>query len=186
VTLEEGTWAAWLYDVLQPHVQEVVVCNPRRNALLKEGSKSDKVDTRKLADLLRTGMLRPVYHRENGIRTPREWSWQSPSKSSASLRFLVVVDLFLGDAEFSQHLFVGDAFIVFQPLSRLIERLDLFRWNRLIVHGSVSKTAGQRTAHHLKQMNDGTQLLVWQLIEQHVGLLAFLCGVGFHGSLYLS
>ena len=41
VTLEEGTWAAWLYDVLKPHVEEIVVCNPRRNALLKEGSKSD-------------------------------------------------------------------------------------------------------------------------------------------------
>ena len=50
VTWEEGTWAAWLYDLLQPQVQEVVVCNPRRNALLKEGSKSDKVDARKLAD----------------------------------------------------------------------------------------------------------------------------------------
>jgi hypothetical protein len=34
-----------------------VVCNPRRDALLKEGSKSDKVDARKLADWLRTGML---------------------------------------------------------------------------------------------------------------------------------
>jgi transposase len=53
VTLEEGTWAAWLYDVLKPHVEEIVVCNPRRNALLKEGSKSDKVDARKLAELLR-------------------------------------------------------------------------------------------------------------------------------------
>ena len=69
VTWEEGTWAAWLYDL---QVQEVVVCNPRRNALLKEGSKSDKVDARKLADLLRTGMLRPVYHGENGWRTLRE------------------------------------------------------------------------------------------------------------------
>jgi len=56
VTWEEGTWAAWLYDLLQPHVQHIVVCNPRRNALLKEGSKSDKVDAGKLADLLRTGM----------------------------------------------------------------------------------------------------------------------------------
>ena len=74
VTWEEGTWAAWLYDLLQPQVQEVVVCNPRRNALLKEGSKSDKVDARKLADLLRTGMLRPVYHGENGLRTLRELS----------------------------------------------------------------------------------------------------------------
>src|ERR1035441_1807347 len=32
VTWEEGTWAAWLYDLLQPQVQQVVVCNPRRNA----------------------------------------------------------------------------------------------------------------------------------------------------------
>ena len=72
VTLEEGTWAAWLYDVLKPHVREIVVCNPRRNALLKEGSKSDKVDARKLAELLRTGMLRAVYHGENGLRTLRE------------------------------------------------------------------------------------------------------------------
>ena len=48
VTLEEGTWAAWLYDRLKPHVHELLVCNPRRNALLKEGSKSDQVDARKL------------------------------------------------------------------------------------------------------------------------------------------
>ena len=72
VTLEEGTWAAWLYDVLKPHVREIVVCNPRRNALLKEGSKSDKVDARKLSELLRAGLLRAVYHGENGLRTLRE------------------------------------------------------------------------------------------------------------------
>ena len=35
VTLEEGTWAAWLYDLLRPHVTEVVVCDPRKNALLR-------------------------------------------------------------------------------------------------------------------------------------------------------
>lgn len=72
VTLEEGTWAAWLYEVLQPHVREVVVCNPRRNALLKEGSKNDRVDARKLSELLRGGLLRAVYHGENGVRTLRE------------------------------------------------------------------------------------------------------------------
>jgi transposase len=82
VTWEEGTWAAWLYDLLLPQVHEVLVCNPRRNALLKEGNKSDKVDARKLADLLRTGMLRPVYHGENGLRTLRELarSYQTISK----------------------------------------------------------------------------------------------------------
>jgi transposase len=50
VTWEEGTWAAWLYDLLKPHVQQVLVCDRRRNALLKEGNKSDKIDAHKLAD----------------------------------------------------------------------------------------------------------------------------------------
>ena len=52
VTFEEGTSAAWLYDLLQPHVAHVVVCDPRRNALLKAGNKNDRVDPRKLSDLL--------------------------------------------------------------------------------------------------------------------------------------
>jgi hypothetical protein len=27
VTFEEGTWAAWLYDLLKPRVHRLVVCN---------------------------------------------------------------------------------------------------------------------------------------------------------------
>jgi len=27
VTWEEGTWAAWLHDLLQPKVQQVLVCD---------------------------------------------------------------------------------------------------------------------------------------------------------------
>src|SRR5207245_11570386 len=42
VIFEEGTRATWLYDLLKPHVTKLVVRNPRRNALLKEGSKSDR------------------------------------------------------------------------------------------------------------------------------------------------
>jgi transposase len=72
VTFEEGTWAAWLYDLLKPHVTELVVCNPRRNALLKEGSKSDRIDARKLAELLRSNMVRSVYHGEHGVRALKE------------------------------------------------------------------------------------------------------------------
>lgn len=74
VTFEEGTWAAWLYDLLKPHVTKVVVCNPRKSALLKDGNKSDKIDARKLAELLRGGYLKPVYHGENGLRTLKELS----------------------------------------------------------------------------------------------------------------
>jgi transposase len=74
LTLEEGTWAAWLYDLLRPHVKEVLVCDPRKNALLKVGNKSDRIDARKLAELLRSNLLRPVYHGEHGVRTLKELS----------------------------------------------------------------------------------------------------------------
>jgi len=68
VTFEETTQAEWLYDVVRAHVAEVVVCDPRRNKLLSEGSKADKVDARRLAELLRVGMLRSVYHGNEGTR----------------------------------------------------------------------------------------------------------------------
>jgi hypothetical protein len=79
VTFEEGTWAAWLYDVLKPHVAHLVVCNPRKNALLKAGSKSDRIDARKLAELLRGNHLKPVYHGETGVRMLRELARIAPS-----------------------------------------------------------------------------------------------------------
>jgi len=62
ITFEETTQADWLYELLQGYVAEVVVCDPRRNKLLTEGSKGDKADARKLAELLRTGMVRSVWH----------------------------------------------------------------------------------------------------------------------------
>jgi transposase len=64
VTFEEGTHSAWLYDLLSRRVDKLVVCNPRKNALLKSGNKGDAIDARKLADLLRAGLLSPVYHGE--------------------------------------------------------------------------------------------------------------------------
>ena len=58
--------------MLKPHVSEVLVCNPRKIPLLKQGNKSDKIDARKLAERLRLHDLKPVYHGENGIRMLRE------------------------------------------------------------------------------------------------------------------
>src|SRR5215472_13844717 len=74
VTFEEGTWAAWWYDLLKPHVTQVTVCNPRQNALLKSGNKDDRIDAQKLAELLRQDGLTAVYHGENGLRTLKELS----------------------------------------------------------------------------------------------------------------
>jgi transposase len=72
VTFEEGTSAAWLHDLLKPYVTNVLVCDPRKNALLKDGNKSDRIDARKLAELLRNNLLSPIYHGEHGVRTLKE------------------------------------------------------------------------------------------------------------------
>jgi len=70
---EECASAAWLLDLLKPHVAKLVVCDPRKNALLKAGNKNDRIDARKLADLLRRGLLWPVYHGgAGGVRTLKE------------------------------------------------------------------------------------------------------------------
>jgi hypothetical protein len=37
-TFEEETSAAWLYDLLTPQVTKLVVCDPRKNASLREGN----------------------------------------------------------------------------------------------------------------------------------------------------
>jgi hypothetical protein len=46
VTLEEGTCAAWLHDLLKPQVAAVLVCDSRKNAAMKAGNKNDRADAR--------------------------------------------------------------------------------------------------------------------------------------------
>jgi len=72
LTFEEGTYSAWLHTLLSPHVEKLIVCNPRQNALLKQGNKNDRIDARKLAELLRLGSLTAVYHGSPNLRTLKE------------------------------------------------------------------------------------------------------------------
>jgi transposase len=72
LTFEEGTMGAWLHDLLKPQVSRLVVCDPRKNALMRDGNQNDRVDARNLAELLRTHQVKPVYHGEHGIRTLKE------------------------------------------------------------------------------------------------------------------
>src|SRR5260370_22294310 len=44
----------------------------RNNSVLIACNKNDRIDVRKMADLLRTGLLSAVYHGENGLRTLQE------------------------------------------------------------------------------------------------------------------
>ena len=94
VTFEEGTHSAWLYDVLVRRVAKLVVCNPRKNALLKSGSKSDAIDARKLAELLRAGMLSGVYHGERSAlevqQMARTYSQQTEDTTRVMARLKAV------------------------------------------------------------------------------------------------
>src|SRR5690349_24827390 len=60
VTFEEGTSAAWLYGLLKPHVTKLLVCDPRKNKSMREGNQSDKIDARRLAELLRLDRVRSI------------------------------------------------------------------------------------------------------------------------------
>ena len=62
LTIEETTTTHWLYVELKEYVDKILICDPYRNSLLSEGAKTDRIDARKLCLLLRSGMLKEVYH----------------------------------------------------------------------------------------------------------------------------
>jgi transposase len=61
LTFEECTLSQWLYLTLFEHADEIVVCNPVYVAK-KQGAKTDYRDALHLAQELRTGHLKAVYH----------------------------------------------------------------------------------------------------------------------------
>jgi transposase len=85
VAFEEGTQAAWLYDLIRPHVAEVVVCDPRK-ITAAQGNKADRPDAKRLAELLRTNSLIPVYHGERSTRGVKELAHSYTSMVEDSTR----------------------------------------------------------------------------------------------------
>jgi len=61
LVFEEGVMSQWLYLLLKDEVQELVVCQPRE----KKGPKTDEIDAGELADLLRVGRLKSVFHSDS-------------------------------------------------------------------------------------------------------------------------
>lgn len=77
MVIEEGPMADWAMRVVQPYVDEVIVCDPRRNRLIvDDGDKTDDIDPGKLIELYRLGALRPVHHpRHQSMMDLRAWVW---------------------------------------------------------------------------------------------------------------
>jgi transposase len=63
--LEEGTQSAWLYEILSPHVEEIVVAGVRES----RGQKSDVLDAFQRAEELRTGAIK-----QSVFKAPRLYS----------------------------------------------------------------------------------------------------------------
>ncbi|MCX6032120.1 MAG: transposase [Chloroflexi bacterium] len=63
LVIEEGPMADWFCRHLRPVVDELVICDPRRNKLIcDDGDKTNRIDAKKLGELSQAKMLRPVYH----------------------------------------------------------------------------------------------------------------------------
>lgn len=60
VAFEEGTQSQWLYDLIRPLADDVMVCNLRGER--RPGNKNDILDADQVSELLRLGGLRRVYH----------------------------------------------------------------------------------------------------------------------------
>lgn len=63
LAFEEGVMSQWLYLLLKDEVDELVVCQPRE----KEGAKTDEIDAGEIADLLRVGRLKAVFHEDSDL-----------------------------------------------------------------------------------------------------------------------
>ncbi|MDE2730983.1 MAG: hypothetical protein OXI38_06290 [Bacteroidota bacterium] len=63
LALEESSLTGWIAGALRPYVDQIIVCDPRHNALISRGgNKDDLSDAIKLCRRLRMGELVPVYH----------------------------------------------------------------------------------------------------------------------------
>jgi transposase len=103
VHLEASELSVWAHSIIKPLVAQVVVSHPRTLAwIAKDSNKTDSIDARKLADLLRMNLVHPVYSEHNNERrtlkhlvthyeqTSREQA-RRKSKIKARLRCLGII-----------------------------------------------------------------------------------------------
>ncbi len=63
LVFEEGVMSQWLFLLLKDEVDELVVCQPQEH----DGPKNDEKDAWEIADLLRVGRLKSVFHTDNEL-----------------------------------------------------------------------------------------------------------------------
>ena len=68
IAFEEGTQAQWLYELLRPISERVIVCDPRKIAT--KGNKDDQRDAERICELLR---LNGQCSTTTAIKSSKSW-----------------------------------------------------------------------------------------------------------------
>ncbi len=80
--LEESNLARWISQLLKPHVQQLIVCDARRNRLIShDANKHDRRDAFALARLLRLHEFKPVWQPTDDQRVLFKRAAQAYEKS---------------------------------------------------------------------------------------------------------
>ncbi|MFC1667978.1 IS110 family transposase [Chlamydiota bacterium] len=125
ITFEECELSSWLYEIVKKEVEDIIVCNPVYNREYKT-RKTDAIDARKLAKLLRGGFLTPVFHNgsdrekfrdimsaytdlvEDAVRTKLRYKSLFRKNGNRIMGEKVYTDKnFLKDIERKEHSFIG-------------------------------------------------------------------------------
>jgi hypothetical protein len=64
--MEATLFSAWIYDTLKPYAQQLSMGHPAKMKAITAGkNKSDRIDARMIADLLRCNLLPAMYYRRS-------------------------------------------------------------------------------------------------------------------------
>jgi transposase len=102
VTFEAGTQAQWLRDLVAPVVDRVLVGN--RRGQTPQGNKGDHADAAQLADLLRRGGLRAVYHDDGHRAALKELARTYQNLVEDGTRVMLRLEALYGELEVLQRL----------------------------------------------------------------------------------
>jgi len=63
IIIEEAPLAQWAIDILRPHCNSIIACDPKKNSQIsKSSTKRDEEDTSNLCEVLRLKAYKEVYH----------------------------------------------------------------------------------------------------------------------------
>ena len=154
--VEESTLARWTAQLAAGYVNQVIVCDPKENALIyKSAKKNDKVDTRNLCRLLRLGEFKAVYQPQSDQRAIFKAAVQHyldlrdqlsalKNKVKATYRRWGVIDVFT-DSVYSP---TGRETYL-QHIGHLPIRSQLQRLYQLIDHCKEAKDAAKKAMKQL-------------------------------------